>query len=163
MWHWLAALQFAMRLHRWLRREQPCACRWASLALICRHKSSTSSVHNMRTVARSAAHCVCNNEVHLCKIQITAGTRLSSRNERFPLSQNSCTHPTRSPTASSPSTSSRRTSSRRRSKCAVSRSRALYRHDAGLVSPPPRRRDAPSVASCAGRATSRMSPTPSRR
>ena len=30
----------------------------------------------MRTVARSAAHCVCNNEVHLCKIQITAGTRL---------------------------------------------------------------------------------------
>ena len=78
-----------MHLHRWLRRrrEQPCACRWASLALICRHKSSTSSVHNMRTVARSAAHCVCNNEVHLCKIQITAGTRLSSRNERFPLSQ----------------------------------------------------------------------------
>ena len=30
----------------------------------------------MRTVARSAPHCVCNNEVHLCKIQITAGTRL---------------------------------------------------------------------------------------
>ena len=47
----------------------------------------------MRTVARSAAHCVCNNEVHLCKIQITAGTRLSSRNERFELSQNSMQPP----------------------------------------------------------------------
>ena len=39
------------------------------------------------------AHCVCNDEVHLCKIQITVSSSRTRSNERFRLPQNSCIYP----------------------------------------------------------------------